>query len=57
MSKYKRPSPNQLINLIESKDKKLHEKDKELDEKDKIIAELDALWTAPKAREYRYQGE
>ena len=36
MSKYKRLSPNQLINLIESKDKKLHEKDR-------IIAELDAL--------------
>ena len=39
MSKYKRLSPNQLINLIESKDKELYEKDK-------IIAELDALWTA-----------
>ena len=64
-------SLDQLINLIESKDKKLHEKDKELDEKDKvlhekdreldekdkIIAELDALWTAPKAREYRHQGK
>ena len=43
MSRYKELSSDQLINLIESKDK--------------IIAELDALWTAPKAREYRHQGE
>ena len=57
MFKYKKISPNRLINLIESKDKKLREKDKELDERDEIIAELDALWTSPKAREYRHQGE
>ena len=50
MIKYKKIFPNQLINLIESKDAQLHEKDM-------IIAELDALWTTPEAREYRHQGE
>ncbi len=57
-------APNQLIKLIESKDKALYEKDSALyekdsaiHEKDKIIAEQDALWTATKARERRYQGK
>ena len=50
-------APNQLIKLLESKDKALYEKDSALHEKDKIIAELDALWTATKARERRYQGK
>ncbi len=57
MSQYEMLSPNQLIKLLESKDKALHKKDKTLQEKDKIIAEQDALWTTAKAREYRYQGE
>ena len=43
MSRYRELYLDQLIDLIESKDKKLHERDKELDEKDKIIEELDAL--------------
>ncbi len=48
MSRYEKLAPNQLIKLIESKDKTLYEKDK-------IMAELDALWTA-KSRERSYQG-
>ena len=57
MSQYEMLAPNQLIKLIESKDKALYEKDSALHEKDKIIAEQDALWTATKARERRYQGK
>ncbi len=50
MYKYEKISPNQLIKLIESKDKVLHEKDR-------MIAKRDALWTTTKAREHRYQVE
>ncbi len=57
MSQYEMLAPNQLIKLLESKDKALYEKDNALYEKDKIIAEQDALWTATKARERRYQGK
>ncbi len=49
MSQYEMLAPNQLIKLIESKDKALYEKDK-------IMAELDALWTV-KSRKRRYQGK
>ncbi len=44
MSQYQMLAPNQLIKLIESKDKAPYEKDG-------IITEQDALWTATKARE------
>ncbi len=57
MSQYEMLAPNQLIKLLESKDKALYEKDSALHEKDKIIAEQDALWTATKARKRRYQGK
>ncbi len=71
MSQYEMLAPNQLIKLIESKDKALYEKDKALYEKDKalyekdkalyekdkMIVELDALWTATKAKKRRYQGK
>ena len=50
MSQYEKLAPNQLIKLIESKDKTLYEQNG-------IIAEQDTLWTATKAREHRYQGK
>ncbi len=55
MSQYEMLASNQLIKLVESKDKALYKKDSALYEKDKIIAELDALYTATKARKCRYQ--
>ncbi len=50
MSQYEMLAPNQLIKLIESKDKALYEKDK-------IIAEQDALWTATKAENVDIKGK